>query len=93
MWPGDSATARFRFVNRGEASSFAAYAVLDDGSLAPVEPQNFNAGAGQTVDLTVRLKLPFDAQPGSQRDLLLTVTNNRTCGYNAATQRIEARGR
>jgi hypothetical protein len=67
--------------------------VLDDGSLTPVEPQNFNAGAGQSVQLTVNLKLPFDARPGSQRDLMLTVTNNRTGGYNAATQRIEARGR
>jgi len=93
VWPGDAVAMRFRFENKGEASSFVAYAVLDDGSLAPVEPQNFDAGAGQTVQLTVNLKLPFDAQPGSQRELMLTVTNNSTGGYNSATQRIEMRGR
>ena len=93
VWPGDAVAAQFRFENNGEASSFVAYAVLDDGSLAPVEPQNFDAGAEQTVQLTVNLKLPFDARPGSQRELMLTVTDNRTGGYNSATQQIEARRR
>ena len=93
VWQGDPATVRFRFVNRGEDSTFAAYGVMDDGTLAPVEPQNFEAGAGQTVELKVTLKLPFDAQAGSMRDLMLTVTSNRTGGYNSATQKIEARSR
>jgi hypothetical protein len=93
VWPGDTAAVRFRFENKGRASSFAAYAVLDDGSLTPVAPQNFEAGAGQTLQLTVEVKLPFGAQPGSQRELILTVTDNRTGGYNSATQRIEVRSR
>ncbi|MDA0206044.1 MAG: hypothetical protein O2795_11950 [Acidobacteria bacterium] len=93
VWPGDAVAVRFRFENKGEASSFVAYAVLDDGSLAPVEPKNFDVGAGRTVQLTVNLKLPFDARPGSQRELMLTVTNNRSGGYNSATQQIEVRAR
>ncbi len=93
VWPGDAVAARFRFENKGDASSFAAYAVLNDGSLAQVEPQTFTAGIGQTVELTVNVKLPFDAESGSQRELMLTVTNNRTGGYNSALQKIEARSR
>lgn len=93
VWPGDGVAVRFRFENKGEAANFAAHAVLDDGSQARVEPQNFNAGAGQTVELTVNLKMPFAAQPGSQRELMLTVTNSATGGYNSATQRIETRSR
>ena len=91
VWPGDAVAVRFRFVNKSEASSFAAHAVLD-GSLAPVTPQSFDAGS-ETVELTVNVKLPFDARPGSRRDLLLTVTNNRTGGYNSAKQQIETRSR
>ena len=93
VWPGDAVAVRFRFENKGETASFAAYAVLDDGSQARVEPQNFNAAAGQTVELTVNLKMPFAARPGSTREVMLAVTNNGTGGSNTATQRIETRSR
>ena len=76
-----------------EAGSFAATAVLDDGSLAPVEPASFEARAGQTVQLTVAVRVPFDARPGSQRELMLTVSDSRTGGYNSASQQIETRDR
>ena len=64
---------------------------MGDGSLAPVEPQSFRAGSGESVELTVNLRLPFDARPGSLSDLMLTVTDESSGGFNSASQQITVR--
>lgn len=91
VWPGDPVSVRFRLENRGEATSFVAYAVMSDGSLAPVEPQNFRVASEQSIDLKVDLRLPFDARPGSMNELMLTVTDEQSGGFNSASQQIVVR--
>lgn len=64
---------------------------MGDGSLAPVEPQSFRAGSGESVELTVNLRLPFAARPGSLSELMLTVTDEQSGGFNSASQQITVR--
>jgi hypothetical protein len=91
MWPGDPVAVKFRLENRGASSSFVAYAVTGDGSLATVTPQHVQLGAGQSTELTVNFQLPFDARPGSFSDLMMTITDEQSGGFNSASQQITVR--
>jgi uncharacterized repeat protein (TIGR01451 family) len=82
--PGQTTTYIFKVRNTGPAGTFQFLATDDKGFITGVSPTTFTLNTNETQDVTVMLRPPMDAVPGTSDTLTVTVRNTATGANNFA---------
>lgn len=80
--PGQTTTYVFKVTNLGPADTFNFTGSDDQGFLISISPANFALNTNQTIDVTVQLRPPITAAPGTTDTLTAVVQSTGASGAN-----------